>query len=138
MTLEIFVGQNALPTDAIGTTDLTSADSSTTPVGALHNASRATVDGSQAVDFTFNIGMSDGTTERSVSSTANDGQTTDDATKGYYNAVITQTTPGSQTIEGQVSHNSYIAGGERVNDDDAFFNAALCHSMFFAGCNFFG
>lgn len=135
MALEIFVGRNAMPTDAVGTTDLTSPDSTTVPVGVLHNLSRAVTDGLQALDFVFNIGFSDGTLERAVSSTANDLQANDDATKGYYNAAIAQNTPGNQTEEGSVSHNAFIAGGQRVNDDNDFFVAALCSHMFFAGCN---
>lgn len=136
MALEIFVGRTALPTAGSGTADFTSADSSTTPVGALHNASRAPTSDAIAGDFVFNIGMSDGTLSRAMSTTANDSFATDDATKGYYDGVVGQTVPGSQTEEGLCTHNSFIAGGQRVNDVNGFFNAALCSHMFFSGCNF--
>lgn len=136
MALEIFVGRTALPTASTGTTDFTSGDSSTTPVGALHNNGGAVTSATLAGDFMLNIGMSDGTTERVMSSTANDGQASDDATKGFYNAAVAGTVPGNQSADGQLSHNSFISGGQRVDNDNGFAAAFFNHSMFFAGCNF--
>jgi len=135
MALEIFVGQTAMPTDAVGTTDLTSGDSATTPVAALHAKTKGVTNDSVAGDFELCIGMSDGTLSRAMSTTANTGQATDDATKGYYDAAIAGTAAGSQVQDGGVSHNSFISGGQRVNDDVAFGAAHLCQHMFFAGCN---
>ena len=109
MTLEVFVGRTALPTASTGTTDFTSADSSTTPVGVLHNSSRAVTDGAIAGDFVLNIGMSDGTLSRAMSTTANDSAASDDATKGYYDATVAHITPGSQVEDGLCTHNSFIA-----------------------------
>lgn len=136
MALEIFVGRAAVPTASTGTTDFTSADSSTTPVGALHNNTKCTTTAVLSGDCVFNIGMSDGTTERAMSSTANDGQTASDVTCGMYDGAVCGTIPGNQSQDGVLNHNSFIAGGERVDNTDGFQNAGLNHSMFFAGCNY--
>jgi hypothetical protein len=135
-TLEIFVGNSALPTASTGTTDLTSADLAVTPVGVLHNASRANSASTLDGDAVYNFGMSDGTTDRSMSCGMNDGTANDDATCGYHDACVSQTSPGSQVEDGSVSHNSFISGGQRVNNDNGFNAAELCGHMFFAGCDF--
>lgn len=135
MTLEVFVGRNALPTASTGTTDLTSPDSTTVPDGVLHNNSAAITDGNSANDFVMNIGMADGATERAMSTTVNSSTTNDDATKGYYGASVAMTVPGNQSTDGALAHNSFIAGGQRLDNTNGFVNAYLCHSMFFAGCD---
>ena len=135
MALEVFVGQTPLPTDAVGTTDLTSPDSTTVPVGAIHTRTKGITNGTLVQDFDFSVGMSDGTLSRSISSTVNSDQTVDDASKGYHDAVVSRNTAGSNIQDGDVSHNAFIAGGQRVNDVQAFPLAHLCNHMFFAGCN---
>ena len=135
MALEVFVGQTALPTDTAGTTDLTSPDSTTDPVAALHNSSMGIANGTQRGNCNFQVSMSDGSLSRSISSTCKDSTVTDDTTKGYLDGVVATTIPGNQSTQGVVTHNSFIAGGQRVNDVAAFFAAQLCSHMFFAGCN---
>ena len=135
MTLEVYVGQSALDESGTGTDDLTSPDSTTTPVGVLHCLSRGEINGTSRNSFDLAIGMADGTIERSISTTANNEQASDDATRGLSASVITQTQPGAQIEQGESTHNSFIAGGERVNNTNGYVFAHLCSHMFFAGCN---
>jgi len=135
MAIEIFVGQNALGTDGTGTNDLTSADSSTIPVGVLHIPTRGTVNGTSRNDCMLSVGMGDGTNEYSASMGANDFVATSDCNRGVYDKVIAYNTAGTNTEAGGDTHNSFIAGGERVNEVNAHGFAHLCNSMFFAGCN---
>ena len=135
MALEIFVGQNAALTASTGTVDFTSADSTTTPVAALHMLAGATVNNSPRNQANCAFGMADGTSEFCVSIGVNNNVTPTDTTRGRAVAALDIVSPGGSFTEGRHSHTSFIAGGERLTSSNGFAVARLAQSMFFAGCN---
>lgn len=135
MALEIFVGRNACSTAGSGTVDFTSPDSSTTPVAALNLVGRAITDATLRADGTIGAGIADGTSQYVSSIGVNDAAVTVDAVKGRDLSSVADLVGGAQVWDGIHTHNSFIAGGQRLNDTNGFSAAELCNSMFFAGAN---
>jgi len=135
MALEIWCSQDQLPTADSGTTDLAHASVTTVPVAALHFHTTKTSNGPSWSPARMCIGATDGTTQAySAIASENNVATTDCNKRNGNNACIGETTNSSAAVQGLASHNSFIAGGQRINNDDGFGAARLCNSMFFAGC----
>lgn len=135
MALEVFVGRNAVSTVSSGTSDWTSADSSTTPVAAFHVGGNATANDSARNTAGLTAGMTDGTTSRCVSAVSNNNTALTDAAKGRYLVPVAANSPGALFEEGSHSHDSFISGGERLTSTNGFEQAFLWQSMFFADAN---
>ena len=133
MTLEVWATQNAVDTTGSGTTDFVHGSITTTPVAALHCWTHGTVNGTAVNQMTMGVGMSDGTTDLSVSiSSQHDVSPTNtsyrrSSSEGCVSGCFTT----GASLDGAMSHNSFIAGGQRLNNDNAFASARLCNSLFF-------
>jgi hypothetical protein len=136
MTLEVWCSQDALPTSSSGTTDLAHGSVTTVPVAALHVSTTGVTNGTTQDVARMFLGMSDGTDERFSTITMQTGVTPSDCNHlNGTDGCMAQTFAASAGVDGKVSHNSFIAGGQRVNNDNGFAAARLCNSMFFK-CEF--
>lgn len=133
MTLEVWCAQTACPTSAGGTTDLVHGSITTTPVAALHMLTGSIVNGTPSNHGRIGFGMTDGVDDRYSSISLVNGTAESET---YHNqgttACVAVPNTGTNILDGALGHNSFIAGGQRVDDDNAFGNALLCSSMFFS------
>ena len=132
MTLKVWAAQSTVDTTGTGTTDFTHGTISDVPNAVLHVFTNSTANDSPSNQLSFAIGMSDGTDDRAVSvgcqhNVANANTCYRMDTGG---CVASAFATGS-TLDGSMSHNSFIAGGQRLNNDNAFSGSRLCNSLFF-------
>lgn len=133
-SLEIWCAQTNLPTTSTGTTDFTHGSVTTTPVAALHFFASPPPDSVWA-PARFSIGATDGTTQAySVMVSESAVALTDTNSRNGNDACLGDVGNNSSGITGLASHNSFIAGGQRINNDNGFAVGRACSSMFFAGC----
>jgi hypothetical protein len=132
MTLEVWAVQTAVDTSGTGTTDFAHGTVTTTPIAALHCFSNATTNGASTNQGRLAFGMSDGTDDRyaSIGVQHNVATSNTNYNRGTAGCVAGCFTTGS-TLDGSMSHNSFISGGQRLNNDNAFGSAPLCNSLFF-------
>lgn len=132
MALKIWATQNAVDTTGTGTTDFTHGTVTNTPVAALHFLTDSTANDTPNNQLSLAMGMSDGTDDRwsSVSVQHNQVTTNTNHNQGITGCVAAGFT-GSSTTDGVMSHNSFISGGQRLDNDNAFGAARLCNSLFF-------
>jgi hypothetical protein len=84
----------------------------------------------------MSIGASDGTDDRYVSISSNDAEvTTGTFHRSNPASCLGLILPAASTEDGAVSHNSFIAGGQRVDNDNGASSARLVNHMFFK-CEF--
>jgi hypothetical protein len=134
MALEVWATQNAVDTTGSGTTDFAHGSITTTPVAALHCFSTGTANGTPVDGATLAFGISDGTLDQYVSMGIENGVTTS-ATyyrHGSSQGCVAGCLSDVDTLDGGMTHNSFIAGGQRLNNADAFATARLCNSLFFS------
>ncbi len=133
MALTVWATQNAVDTTGTGTTNFTHGTVTNTPVAALHFLAGATTNGGTPSGARCSVGMTDGTDQRYVSINSVHNISTNTDTHRYNNtdACIAQMFSGGPTLDGAMSHDAFISGGQRLNNDNGFGTGYLCNSLFF-------
>jgi hypothetical protein len=132
MSLEVWAVQTAVDTSGTGTTDFAHGTVTTTPIAALHCFSNATANATPKNQGLIAFGMSDGTDDRYASIGIQHNVATSNTVRNHgTTGCVTSCFATGSGIDGSMGHNSFISGGQRLDNDNGFAAANLCNSLFF-------
>lgn len=133
MAVAIGIAQVAAAT-AGGDQTITTSTSIGTPSAAFFVVSRATVNGTKAVDAALSIGATDGTRQRCITAHSRNGLgTTDTADRGATDEVIQITNTGDHNIEAEANFKNWTTDGCVITWGNTPASGYLIFVVFFAG-----
>jgi len=132
LTLNIWTAQNQFPIVDVGTTDWVDKDEPATPAAAIHVVSSPTKNDELANPGRIGWGFTDGTNSAWHSQRSEHNVGTTNCTFALHETGVVGLIDETLTsIIGEVSHNSFIAGGERINNINGAVVPHLVNSLYF-------